>query len=250
MVMSCALCQSNSPLQDSHIIPEFFYAPLYHAIHRFQVVRINALERQGFEQKGTREKLLCKVCEQKLSAWEKYTKEAFCNGMGIKIEQAGELVKLSNLDYKKFRLFLLSLLWRMGVSNSDFFSLVDLGSKHEEILRQALLKEDPLDPLQYPCLLSIVRNNGRLHLDQISQPMHVRNADGNHCYCLVINGMLFLFYVASHSLPAIFAEACINRKNQISIIINEIQKIPILVEYVSDLKNAVVTRSKLGKNNL
>ena len=248
--VNCALCQSNRPLRDSHIIPEFLYEQLYDKIHRFHVVPFDASKPERFKQNGLYEKLLCEVCEQKFAVWEKYAKEAFCNAVGIAITQTGELVKLSNLDYHKFRLFLLSLLWRMGVSSSDFFSLVNLGGKHEEILRRALLNEDPLEPLQYPCLLSIIRNNDQLHLDQISQPMHLKSADGKHCYCVVINGMLFHFYVTSHALPAIFADACINKKDEMCIVINEVLKIPFLAEYVSNLGNAVRSRRKSEKNIL
>jgi hypothetical protein len=246
--MNCALCQSNSPLQDSHIIPEFLYEELYDKIHRFHIVPFDASKPERFRQQGIYEKLLCEVCEQKFSVWEKYTKETFCEGIGIKMKQIGPLVKFENFDYHKFRLFLLSLLWRMSVSTKDFFKLVNLGSKHEEILRLALLNENPLEPLQYPCLMSIVHNNGKLPFSQLStQPMHMKS-DGKHCYCVVISGMLFQFYVTSHSLPAIFADACISKKNEMRIVISEIQKIPFLAEYVSKLGVAVQSRRQLKKD--
>jgi hypothetical protein len=246
--MNCALCQSNSPLRDSHIISEFLYKELYDKFHRFHVVPFDASVPERFKQKGLYEKLLCEVCEQKFSVWEKYAKETFCEGTGIKIEQTGALIKLSNLDYHKFRLFLLSLLWRMGVSTQDFFTLVNLGSKHEEILRHALLNENPLEPLLYPCLMSIVHDNGKHPFSQLStQPMHMKS-DGKHCYCVVISGMLFQFYVTSHSLPAIFADACISKKNEMCITIDEIEKIPFLAEYVSKLGVAVQSRRQLKKD--
>lgn len=246
--MSCALCQSNSPLQNSHVIPEFFYAELYDKSHRFHTVPFDAAEPERFKQKGIYEKLLCKACEQKFSVWEKYAKEAFCQGIGIQIEQAGPLLKLSNLDYPKFRLFLLSLLWRMGVSSLHFFSLVNLGSRHEKNLRLALLNEDPLEPLQYPCLMTVVHDK-KLPPHWISQPMHMKS-DGKHCYCVVINGMLFQFYVTSHSLPAIFADACISKKNEMRIVISEIQEIPFLAKYRSELSNGILSRRHLKKKDL
>ena len=245
MRVKCALCQSNNPLRNSHIIPEFLYKELYDGLHRFYVIPLDASEPERPKQKGLYEKLLCEACEQKFSVWEKYANEAFCHGIGIKIEQVGELFKLSNLDYHKFRLFLLSLLWRMSVSTQDFFELVDLGVKHEEILRLALLNETPLEQLQYPCLMSIVHNNGKLPFSQLStQPMHMKS-DGKHCYCVVISGMLFLFYVTSHSLPAILADACISKKNEMRILIKEIRSIPFLSEQVSKLGDAVQSRRKL-----
>jgi hypothetical protein len=131
--INCALCQSKNTLRDSHIIPEFLYKELYDDLHRFHVVPFNASEPERFRQQGLYEKLLCEGCEQKFSVWEKYTNEAFCKGIGIKIEHTGELFKLSNLDYDKFRLFLLSLLWRMSVSTQDFFKLVNLEASTKKI---------------------------------------------------------------------------------------------------------------------
>jgi len=78
--MSCALCQSESPLQNSHIIPEFFYKQLYDNIHRFHIVSNQSSKPERFGQKGFREKLLCSSCEQKIARWEKYAKEAFVDG--------------------------------------------------------------------------------------------------------------------------------------------------------------------------
>jgi hypothetical protein len=147
--MNCALCQTKSPLQKSHIIPEFFYTQVYEKnIHRFHVISTDPSKPEYFKQEGIYEKLLCKKCEQKFARWEKYTKEAFGDDVGIKIIREGNIFKLSDLDYRTFRLFLFSLLWRMSVSKLDFFSEVSLGNKHEEILRLALLNEDPLEPLQ------------------------------------------------------------------------------------------------------
>ena len=248
--MNCELCQSNSPLQNSHIIPEFFYTQLYEdKIHRFQIVPADSLKLESFEQKGVREKLLCRACEQKFGRWESYTKTAFGNGIGIKIERNEKTFTLSNLDYRRFRLFLLSLLWRMGVSKLDFFADVKLGNKHERILRLALLNEDPLESSQYPCLMSAIHINNRFYRDGILPPMHVRSID-QHCYCVFINGILFWFYVASHPLTSGLAEACISRENKLSVFVGEIREVRFLAEYASNLSSAIRSRKQLGEVSL
>jgi hypothetical protein len=211
--MGCALCQSESPLQNSHIVPEFFYTQLYDKIHRFQVVPSDPSKSESLKQKGVRERLLCEKCERKFSRWEKYAKEAFADGIGLTIQRTGNIFKLSNLDYLTFRLFLLSLLWRMGVSKLEFFADTNLGGKHQEILRRALLDENPLEPLEYPCLMAAVKINGEFHTAWITQSMHTKSGS-YHCHCIVINGILFCFFVASHNMPQVFAEVCINKKNE------------------------------------
>lgn len=237
----CALCGSGGPLRKSHIIPEFFYTELYDQLHRFRVITVDVSTPEAFKQKGIYEKLLCDACEQKFSRWEKYAKEAFADGIGIKIVRDGNLFHLSHLDYVKFRLFLLSLLWRMAVSALEIFSEVNLGEKHERILRAALRHEDPLQPLEYPCLICAVKIDGKFQRDWILPPVHARS-EGRHCYCVVINGILFCFYVSSHSMPQKFIGACINKQNEMSIYFGEVRKIPFLAEYVSNLGDALRKR--------
>jgi hypothetical protein len=66
----CRLCGKPSPLQRSHIIPEFLYRPLYDEKHRISVVKVGS-DRIGYLQKGFTEALLCFGCEQKLALYEK-----------------------------------------------------------------------------------------------------------------------------------------------------------------------------------
>jgi hypothetical protein len=240
---NCSLCQSSRPLQNPHIIPEFLYKQPYDKIHRFHIISSLPSKSESFGQKGFREKLLCAPCEQKFARWEKYTKEVLMDSADIRIEKKRKILKLLNLNYRTFRLFLLSLLWRMGVSKLEFFSDVNLGSKHQEILRRALLDEDPLEPLQYPCLMAAVCIKGEFHTDWISQPMH--NKSGSyHCHCIVINGILFCFYVSSHAPPADFAKVCISKKGEMSVYVGEIKDIPVLAEQAFGLRVAIRARAK------
>lgn len=241
--VNCALCKTETRLLNSHIIPEFFYASIYDNLHRFHIVSSNSLKSEKFGQKGIREKLLCEACEQKFSRWEKYAKETFGDGLGIKIIRSGKIYHLSDLNYKVFRLFLLSLLWRMGVSQLAFFSLINLGVKHQEILRVALLNEDPLEPLQYPCLMTAVHIKGKFHTDWISQPTHNKSGS-HHCHSVVINGILFTFYVTSHALPKGFEQVCINKKNEMGMFVSEIEGIPFLMEHAKEMGQAIHSRAK------
>jgi hypothetical protein len=80
----CALCQQDRELCASHIIPEFFYKPVYDEKHRFYTFSTDpADEVEGPEQKGLREHLLCKDCEGKLSAWEGYARKVIYGGLEL-----------------------------------------------------------------------------------------------------------------------------------------------------------------------
>ena len=146
MPVVCALCTVNGDLQNSHIIPEFFYKLTYDAKpRRFHVVSATPSERESFEQKGLRERLLCRACEQEFGRWESYAKSALIDAKGVTITRHKDRITFHNLDYRQFRLFQLSLLWRMGVSTLPFFKDVALGP-HEEKLRLALMRRTPSSP--------------------------------------------------------------------------------------------------------
>jgi len=68
----CALCLAPSQLQNSHIIPEFLYDPMYDAIHRFHVYSVEGKVERRLAQQGLREPMLCKNCETQIGVYERY----------------------------------------------------------------------------------------------------------------------------------------------------------------------------------
>jgi hypothetical protein len=92
--MICKLCHSEAELQNSHVISEFQYKPLYDAKHRFHVISINPEQKERFEQKGFREKLLCLPCETKLSRWEAYAKKVIFEDETHLVGRQGQFIRL------------------------------------------------------------------------------------------------------------------------------------------------------------
>ena len=73
----CAGCNNKKMLQNSHIIPEFFYRYVYTKDHKFILISSDNEDKLKISQKGFREKLLCKDCENYLAKFEKITAEFF-----------------------------------------------------------------------------------------------------------------------------------------------------------------------------
>lgn len=239
----CALCRTNSDLQSSHIIPEFFYRLIYDTKpRRFQIVSTTASEPETFAQKGLREPLLCRTCEQKLGQWEHRSKATFVDGKGLKATQQGRRILLQGLDYKTFKLFQLSLLWRMSVSSLPFFREVDLGP-HDEVVRRALLNDDPLRPDQYPCWMIAIEINGHPVTDWMLEPS-LTKLDGHHIYWLVITGIMFSFYVGSHPPPPEIRPLLLNDKGETIILVQEAKTIPALAETIHRFGAAIRARKK------
>lgn len=148
-------------------------------------------------QKGLREHMLCASCEQHLSTYEGYAAKILRNLPELGSKAPGTVVRVSGIDYPKFKVFQLSLLWRAGVTRHMSYREVNLGP-HEERLRRMVLKGDPGKPMDYCCLL--MRTQGSDQLNHIIQlPGHLRFLE-HHAYDMILFGMIWIFVVSRHSI--------------------------------------------------
>jgi len=232
--MVCALCLQPKALCNSHILPEFLYGGLYDAKHTFEVCSIIPESRNKREQKGLRELLLCFDCEQLLSAWEGYGRRAILGGVQLNVRQDGRLRFVAGLDYEKFRLFQLSILWRASVSHHQFFEKVKLGP-HEELIRQLLLSGDPGQPNQYGCIMFGIEYDNKALDGLIVQPQRVR-VDGHNAYKFIFGGFLWLFHVSNHS-PTSLQQACmLHPTGNWVVMIRRAQEMENLANFAADLR--------------
>lgn len=218
----------------SHIIPEFLYEPLYDEKHRLEMLSVLPHKGDWYEQKGLHEKLLCFACEQKISAWETYGRAALRGGVLFEAIQAGNLVQVKGIDYKKFKLFLLSILWRASVSSLQFFERVELG-KHNEILRSMLLEENPGTPVEYPCVLFGLRSPTGVMTDLIMQPERLQ-FQGHRAYRFVFGGFLWAFMVSSHKLPALVERVAVSPDGHLSVLLRPPEEIRPLISFAEKHK--------------
>jgi len=66
----CRLCEQDSDLQESHIIPKFVYTYLKDTSPTKKIREANNVNLR--KQDGIKLHWLCKACELKFSGWEKY----------------------------------------------------------------------------------------------------------------------------------------------------------------------------------
>jgi hypothetical protein len=155
----CRLCLNVRELRRSHVLPEFFYRDLYEEeSHRYVSVSSHPRHRAPLsQQKGLRERLLCQECEQRFSRIEGYA-ATFLGRVSREADAIGRtavtepVARVAPFEYATFKLFGLSLLWRMGESTVYMFSSVNLGP-HREPLRRMLLSDDPGEAHEYPFAL-------------------------------------------------------------------------------------------------
>src|SRR5262245_18984532 len=165
--LPCRLCCLTKPLlKRSHIIPDFMYKGLYDSKHRINKVAPASLlrGRPRIERPRTGEyeaDILCNTCDNNiLGSYESYaqllyerkrapanliTKE-FTNSTGFSFTQ------LVNIDYTRFKLFLLSILWRASISSRPFFKEVKLGP-YENNIRKMIFEGNADGQETFPILL-------------------------------------------------------------------------------------------------
>jgi hypothetical protein len=214
--MKCQLCLEDKVLRKSHIIPEFFYKPIYDRQHRLQVLRFTPEQKKFYVQKGIREKLLCQDCEQLLSPFEDHARRFFYGGRAFSFREEEDRVIAKDIDYKKFKLFELSLLWRAGVSKHSFFQRVTLGP-HQERLRQMLISQDPGSSYDYGCVLLRLEISGNKPMDEIIRPPDSIRSHGYKCFRFLLGGYLWIFVVSKHSQSFPYRELFLSEDGKLTL---------------------------------
>jgi len=230
--MNCKLCEKSSSLRKSHIVPEFVYASLYDEKHRMHVLSLQEQKPRPFEQKGLREKLLCGECESKLSNYERYASTAF-DGKDTETPLEGVIV-VKDVDYKQFKLFLLSVLWRASISTLEFFNEVSLGS-HEDKIRRMILRDDPGPSEKYGIIPFAVIDNDEMQTDLIVQPTRTR-LYGHVGYRFIFGGFLWAFFVSNQAAPSEVKPLLFREDNTFCILKGDIRTCGIIRDFALKLK--------------
>jgi len=194
---TCRLCCLVRPLANSHILPEWGYGDIYDPRgHRGYALSADPGVRLGYVRKGIREPLLCLVCEGKLSRYEHYARHLLTDPTRLVVPPVGQHVP-DQAEYRRFKLFQLSILWRAHVATDRLFRTVDLGP-HAERLRQMLYAEQPGAPTEYPCVLGAMYLGADRCRDLILGVIQYHHG-GHHRYVFTYAGFIWTFLVSNHA---------------------------------------------------
>lgn len=166
--------------------------------------------------------ILCKKCDNKIiGKLESYVAQLFYKippkYKNFKKPDGLEFTQFYNLDYKKFKLFLLSLLWRASISSRDFFKNVSLGPYGDKI-RMMILSDDPGPSNSYPCIITSYR---RIHLPKelVAEPRKfIFSGSDKRGYAFLIGGFLYNFKIVENDDTDWVLEATINEKGEMKIL--------------------------------
>lgn len=236
--MQCRLCLEDKDLRkESSIIPNSMYSQVKGEEGYYRKLKGNTLKeyRSGKTLKEFRtgeyeSDILCAECENDIlnKRYEDYSlkvlqviKGRLKSFKDIEIEQyknkrdmTGKRIK--NIDYSKFKLFLLSILWRASIAKRGLWTQVKLGKKHEEIIRKMLLEQDPKEPEDYPCFIADMSIDEPELKGWILQPKRVK-VEGNISYEFMISGMQYWFTISKFARKDIAHAGIINKDNSMII---------------------------------
>jgi hypothetical protein len=174
------------------------FKPCYDDKHRSREHVLPSYEKR-FQQKGYREKLLCKDCELRFSRYEHYFSKVWYGPSALRpvlIPPPG--IALCDLDYVRFKLFHLSILWRAGVSKRKEFHSVNLGP-HAQRIAELLLKNDPGPPSRYPLgVIALAQGTSGKLMEGFVVSLGSTSVEGHRTYFFVFGGCLWWYEVSSH----------------------------------------------------
>lgn len=232
--MRCALCHAEATLRNSHIIPEFLYRTLYDDKHRFHQISADRDRPNRLLQKGLRAPLLCDTCELRFSVYERYASMFLNGGVGVSVRQDGDRLHLANLDYKKLKLFQLSVLWRASVASLPAFSQVSLGPHAKQIWKM-LANDDPGGTHEYGCLMFVLMHQQDVLPDLIVSPTRAR-LDGHRVYRFVFGGLLFVYVVSSLRPPGYLSEHFLQESGNAIVKLQQVKELGFLADSIAGMQ--------------
>lgn len=213
MIGICKLCRNERELRKSHILPEFMYQNIYDdnpkRFYHLDVDLDNEDNSQSkIHQKGIRENLLCDDCEGKFSKYEDYAAEtiygkrkqnkAYITSQSKTADGLYSLYQYEGFSYKEFKVFLMSILWRLVISET--YKTPDINPTIIERLRVALYDENPLDYDDFGCLVQVMQDtSGRTVGRLILQP-YMTGGMKSDVLNILIDGFVYSFYLNSKDI--------------------------------------------------
>lgn len=208
--MRCKLCLKENKLVKAHIIPDFMYEDI---IANGGIFKLSKFRKPKKIPTGEYDStILCGTCDNDIinKKYEDYASKLYKLLSGkltklgsIKVEKkvnpAGlNYTSISRLDYQRFKLFLLSILWRASVSSREFCGDVKLG-QDEEILRRMIKNEDSKRLGDFPILIIDISKDIPVLRGATENPRRVK-PNGNHFYYFFIQGITYSFFLSKSNL--------------------------------------------------
>lgn len=226
--MECKLCKQEKKLiKRSHIIPNFMFDGIYDEKHQLLSAFLDPVKKEKLLNTSHYDKdILCLECDRDIiGKYETYASKALYGGKLKEYEQPKRIkriakdgyisIDVTNISYKKFKLFLLSILWRASVSKQSFFKRVRLGP-HEEVIRRMIYDGNAGEENQYKTCLILTKDNKKINTQMVAEPRRFK-VSSRTFYSFFINKAYYMINISSDTPLEIFDKSTIKLNNSMNI---------------------------------
>jgi len=228
----CNLCLKENWLCKSHIYPKAFVNHLRDKkVDNIFLVLSDIILKKS-KQDGPKEYLLCEKCETHIKLYEDYYKEFFIDKKNISLKQIENgLIHISGYNYKKLRLFLLSVLWRTSITSLENWH-IELSTIDQELLRNAILNDIPGSYDFFPFYTFLIQIDGHNESSFFMNPFD-SNVPIDNCVFMYIFGVLYMF--SKTSINERFTQLNSLTREKWICNIKNIKEVPILLEKIKSI---------------
>jgi hypothetical protein len=202
----CKLCQNNSKLQKSHIIPRSILKDVKNG--EAQLYVLSQKSKTFYGNVDPKELLLCRKCEQFLSSeYENYGTQLLKKHKNV-VKKDG-YIEFKKFNYEKWYLYYLSILWRASISSLNDFEQVELGG-FELVMRHCIEHKSlsisqsiSIDDVILITMFRVVDRSNRINdveLKNILLSLTREGDEKNIIFFLMVNGFLIQYHISKANL--------------------------------------------------
>lgn len=212
MPKTCKLClKEKSLIKKSHILPDFLYTPLFDEKHRLRSLDMTQLKNDDLkvskpptgEYEGG---ILCSDCDNRIiGQHETYISNLIKNLLPERqkvifkeLDSLGvKSTLISNLDYRKSKLFLSSLIWRSSITKRPHYKKINLGPYEEKIRIELFTSTISNSSLFQINIIEFERVDDFTNF--IGIPVK-HKAENTTFYSMIITGFLIIYFLKESQL--------------------------------------------------
>jgi len=232
---------------DAHVIPRSFFKVTRGTGKHSILLGVDEKKLdKKFKQAGVSDKtILCEQCERLFGPYDKHAYEAITEMLNSKEIYRDELGNpcayiAKKANYSRFKLFILSVLWRASVSSIEFYEGIKLGI-HEDRIQEMLTNSNPGTKHDYPFIC--FHQTGQHYPSTVLQSFQQRIDGVNFCRLYLPHSLIFLIKVDSRSLSSGLVPGIVKPNSQIRFLLTPYFGSPEM-QYVESAK--VLTKKHLG----
>ena len=192
------------------------------------------------------------ICEIKIKTFEDYVRDFIFDDkrIGLNKNETSNRIYYKNIDYQKFKKYLLSILWRASVSSIQMFSKIKLIEADEDKIRSILMNRDTCEPYFFGCEIIEFYNEEMEKLNKkidyktiLMQPFLYKHKLKN--FIFVYAGYIWKYYLNDVLLlNETLKTNMLNTSGNMIVLKKSIYEYPILID---SLVYSILKSNKVGK---